>query len=190
MGQALRRASGRIRSSNLEPSSSQVKNVERRPPVVPVEPAGIPKSGKGEAGGPDSEEISAINTDNVLEERDSGYDAMLSQMVGRITTKPGGKLEMGEASVMERYTRPMPKLRNTKPESSLDEEKPVPPGTLNVAQLRRIILLHQGKANDHDKPMDTHQIAKEFRIDAAQVQRIFQFLSLPPEDSSKQKDKQ
>lgn len=36
--------------------------------------------------------------DNVVEERDSQYDAMLSKMVGRIQTKPGGKLEMGEVS--------------------------------------------------------------------------------------------
>lgn len=37
--------------------------------------------------------------DNVIEEqRDSEYDAMLSKMVGRIQTKPGGKLEMGEVS--------------------------------------------------------------------------------------------
>lgn len=37
--------------------------------------------------------------DNAIEEqRDSEYDAMLSKMVGRIQTKPGGKLEMGEVS--------------------------------------------------------------------------------------------
>jgi hypothetical protein len=39
-----------------------------------------------------------INADNVLEERDPKYDAMLSQMAGRISSKPGGKLEMGEVS--------------------------------------------------------------------------------------------
>lgn len=39
-----------------------------------------------------------INADNVLEERDPKYDAMLNHMVGRITSKPGGKLEMGEVS--------------------------------------------------------------------------------------------
>lgn len=35
----------------------------------------------------------------VLEERDPSYEAMLSQMVGKINTKPGGKLEMGEVRV-------------------------------------------------------------------------------------------
>lgn len=39
------------------------------------------------------------NADSVLEERDVKYDAMLSQMAGRIKTKPGGKLEMGEVSL-------------------------------------------------------------------------------------------
>lgn len=34
----------------------------------------------------------------MLEEKDPQYDAMLSQMVGRIQTKPGGKSEMGEVS--------------------------------------------------------------------------------------------
>jgi hypothetical protein len=37
--------------------------------------------------------------DNILEERDPKFDAMLGQMLGRITSKPGGKLEMGEVSL-------------------------------------------------------------------------------------------
>ena len=84
----------------------------------------------------------------------------------------------------ERYDRPMPKLRNTKPDSGY-EETPAPPGTLNVAQLRQIILLHQGKAADHEGPMDIQQIAEKFQVDVVQVQRIVQFLSMPPEDSGK-----
>lgn len=42
------------------------------------------------------EDAARVNAENVLEERDPGYDAMLGQMVGRIQSKPGGKLEMGE----------------------------------------------------------------------------------------------
>ncbi|KAG6766540.1 hypothetical protein NC652_022198 [Populus alba x Populus x berolinensis] len=128
-----------------------------------------------------------INPDNVLEERDTQYDAMLSQMVGRIKSKPGGKLETGEAPVVERYNRPMPKLRNTKPDSGRYEERAVAPGTLNVAQLRHIILMYQGKADDHEGPMNIQQIAEKFRLEVAQVQRILQFLSLPTEDNNKQK---
>ncbi|GKB35718.1 hypothetical protein Tco_0880660 [Tanacetum coccineum] len=126
--------------------------------------------------------------DNVIEEeRDSEYDAMLSKMVGRIQTKPGGKLEMGEAFVVDKYNRPMPKLRNTTTETGGYEQRPAPPGTLNVAQLRQVILLYQGKAEDHNGPMDVNQIAEKFRVDVAQVQRAVQFLSMPPEYFKKQK---
>lgn len=88
---------------------------------------------------------------------------------------------------MERYKRPMPKLRNTKPESGRYEERPTPPGTLNIAQLRQIILLHQGKSDEHDGPLDVGRIAERFRIDVGQVQSILQFVSLPPEDDNKKK---
>ncbi|KAI6693709.1 hypothetical protein NL676_021419 [Syzygium grande] len=40
--------------------------------------------------------VAKTDADYVLEERDPQYDVMLSQMVGRIRSKPGGKLEMGE----------------------------------------------------------------------------------------------
>ncbi|TXG71747.1 hypothetical protein EZV62_000326 [Acer yangbiense] len=183
MGQAFRRATGRIPAS----SSSKTKTaVDRRPPVAPTEEPKISRTAAFD-GGDQSDGNRQVNAENVLEKRDPKYDAMLNQMMGRITTKPGGKLEMGEAFVVERYNRPMPKLRNTKPDSSGYEERPVPPGTLNVAQLRHIMLLHQGKADDHDGPMDVNQIAKKFRVDVMQVQAILQSLSLPPEDNSKQK---
>ncbi|KAL7251917.1 hypothetical protein ACSBR1_013717 [Camellia fascicularis] len=42
-----------------------------------------------------SEVEARINAENILEEQDPQYDAMLGQMVGRIRSKPGGKLEMG-----------------------------------------------------------------------------------------------
>ncbi|XP_059648602.1 uncharacterized protein LOC132294672 isoform X2 [Cornus florida] len=182
MGQAFRRASGRIQSSSVETSSSSSsqlkKAVERRPPPVTVDKLTADKVT------PDS----GINADKIpLEERDSQYDAMLSRMVGRIRAKPGGKLEMGEAIVVEKYNRPMPKLRNTTPDSGRYEGRTAPPGTLNVAQIRHVILLYQGKADDHDGPMNIDQISEKFRVDPEQVQRIVQHLSLPPVNTSKQK---
>ncbi|KAI5572574.1 hypothetical protein POPTR_010G024000v4 [Populus trichocarpa] len=66
------------------------------------------------------------------------------------------------APVVERYDRPMPKLRNTKPDSGRYEERPGSPGTLNVAQLRQIMLLYQGKADDHEGPMNAQQVAEKF----------------------------
>lgn len=98
-------------------------------------------------------------------------------------------LIMKQASVVERYGRPMPKLRNTDIKSSKYEDRPAPPGTINVAQMRHIILLHEGKADDHDGPMGLHQIAERYNVSVAQIQTIFQFLSLPPEDSIREKKK-
>ena len=91
--------------------------------------------------------------------------------------------------MVERYDRPMPKLRNTKPDSSRYEEGSALPGTLNVAQLRHIMLLHQGKADDHSGSMDIHQIAEKFQLEVAQIQQILQFVSLPPEEGNKEKNK-
>lgn len=91
--------------------------------------------------------------------------------------------------MVEKFNRPMPKLRNTKPDFGRNEERPVPAGTLNVAQLRHIILLHEGKADDYNGRMDAHQIAEKFRVNVVQIQTILQFLSLPPENSSKDKNK-
>lgn len=88
---------------------------------------------------------------------------------------------------MESSKRPLPKLRNTTPESTRYEEKPVPQGTLNVAQVRHIMLLYQGKAQDHSGPMSVDEIAKNYRIDVSQVKKITQFLSLLPEVNDKQK---
>ncbi|ERN16979.1 hypothetical protein AMTR_s00057p00205560 [Amborella trichopoda] len=127
----------------------------------------------------------SANEGAVLEERDPGYDAMLSQMVGRIITKPGGKLEMGEAFVVEKYKRPLPKLRDTKADAGRDEKSVVAPGTLNVSQLRQVFFLHQGKDGGS---MGVQQIAEKLRVDAAHVENILRHLSLPPE-SNKETEK-
>lgn len=185
MGQVLRRSSGVVRSSTLERSPPPPsKNIERPPPVAPSDPHISTTDGQDQPSVP-SPDASRIKSDNVLEERDPEYDSMLSKMAGRITTKPGGKLEMGEAFVVERYNRPMPKVRSTKADVGHNEQKAVPPGTLNVTQLQHILLLHQGKADDHDGPMDVHHIAQKFRIDAVEVEKILQFISLPPEETDK-----
>ncbi|XP_042018778.1 uncharacterized protein LOC121766575 [Salvia splendens] len=185
MGQAFRRATGRIGSSAVD-TTSQIRKPIERPPAPPPNPA--PSSISVDKHPSASEDTSRVKAENVLEDRDPQYDSMLNQMVGRIQAKPGGKLEMGEASVVESYKRPLPKLRNTKPESGRYEDWSAPPGTLKIAQLRQIILLHEGKSDEHDGPMDAGQIAERFRIDVAQVQNILQFVSLPPEDDSKKKN--
>ncbi|XP_057430231.1 uncharacterized protein LOC130723268 [Lotus japonicus] len=192
MGQAFRRASGRIRAASEADTSSLSRPkpaVDHRPPtkVAADKSAEISKAAQQDV--LEADDRPRVNVDNILEERDPSYDAMLGQMVGRIKSKPGGKSEMGEAFLVEKYRRPMPRLRNTKPDSGGYEERPVPTGTLNVAQLRQIILLHNGKAEDHNGPMDAHQIAEKFQVDVVQIQRILQFLSEPPEGSKEDKNK-
>ncbi|CAF1705268.1 BnaC03g42110D [Brassica napus] len=187
MGQQLRRAVGKVKEVERFPSSTSRVVVDRR--SFPKEELTAAKSPSTAAvdGVSDEEAQRTTSDDNVLEERDPKYDTMLNQMVGRIKAKPGGKAEMGEASVVESSKRPLPKLRNTTPESTRYEEKPVPQGTLNVAQVRHIMLLYQGKAQDHSGPMSVDEIAKNYRIDVSQVKKITQFLSLPPEVNDKQK---
>ncbi|KAI4342150.1 hypothetical protein MLD38_026805 [Melastoma candidum] len=196
MGQAFRRMGGRVRamaSPPPPPPSSLSKAVGAAPERVvrPAPEVGAEVSRQGSvASGRDRanmDDVQGFNPENLLEERDAEYDAMLSQMVGRIRSKPGGMPEMGEASVVEKYKRPLPKLRNTTPDSGRLEDRPVAPGTLNVAQVKQIILLYQGKSEGQTGPMDTREIAEKFRVDAAHVERIVQFLSLPQDDSIKQK---
>ncbi|KAE9594246.1 hypothetical protein Lal_00001456 [Lupinus albus] len=186
MGQAFRRASGRVRV----PDPKTVVDHRPPPPKYTAEKATEISKAAEKDSLDTADDRPRVNVDNILEDKDPKYDAMLGQMIGKITSKPGGKPEMGEAFVVQKSSRPMPRLRNTKPDSSSYEERPVPTGTLNIAQLRHIILLHEGKADDHNGPMDAHQIAEKFQVDVVQIQRILQFLSKPPEDnSSKDKNK-
>ena len=60
---------------------------------------------------------------------------------------------------VERYNRPMPKLRSTKPYSY--EERPVPAGSLEVARLRHIILLDEYKSTPTQITIYRKQIHKE-----------------------------
>ncbi|CAD5323736.1 unnamed protein product [Arabidopsis thaliana] len=135
MGQQLRRAVGKIKE--VERSSPSRVSIDRR--SLPTEELSAVKSSPSTAAVDGvSDKGRRTSEDNVLEERDPKYDTMLNQMVGRIKAKPGGKAEMGEASVVETSKRPLPKLRNTTPESTRYEENPVPQGTLNVAQVQKI----------------------------------------------------
>ncbi|RRT81347.1 hypothetical protein B296_00017420 [Ensete ventricosum] len=96
-----------------------------------------------------------------------------------------GEKDQGDAGIVERYNRPMPKLRSSREEAGASGQKPLPPGTLSVEQVRQIILLHQGKAVEHPGPMDIQDIANKFGVDAAQVQQITRFMSLPPQDGER-----
>ncbi|KAK4770913.1 hypothetical protein SAY87_031445 [Trapa incisa] len=176
MGQAFRRATVRVRAtSHLDaPKKESVagRRIDLPRPADHANPDDMPR----------------VNAENVLEEKDPQYNAMLSQMVGRIRSKPGGTPEMGNAHVVEKYNRPLPKLRNTRPGSGSLEQQPAPAGTLNAAQLRHVILLSQGKAEDHQGCMDAHQIAEKFRVDVAEIERILRYVSLPLENKKEEKE--
>lgn len=183
MGQTLRRATGWLRSANhtAPTKSSSVKDHKpelfSRPPSqsksqesIPVNnPNWDPKADPNQA--PDS---------NVLEQRDPSYDVMLNEMFGRVKVKPGGPAEMGDAAVVPKYNRPLPKLRNTSVNTGPNGERILAPGTLTVAQLHQMLLLHEGKAENQEKSMDAKGIAERFQLDVLVVQKILHYVSLPP----------
>lgn len=87
--------------------------------------------------------------------------------------------------MVERHNGPMPKLGSSIAEDGARGQKPLPPGSLSVDQVRQTILLHQGKSEDNPGPMDIHNIAKKFGVGAEHVQQIIQFMSLPPEEDKR-----
>ncbi|CAL9756243.1 unnamed protein product [Musa acuminata subsp. burmannicoides] len=187
MGQALRRATGSVRGGRPDPPPPPVQRSPRPANVDPPHPPAASIDGQDPLGIAGAEVTERIKDESgVLEERDPRYDEMLRHMVGKITSRSGGKLEMGEAGIVERYNRPMPKLRSSREEAGASGQKPLPPGTLSVEQVCQIILLHQGKAVDHPGVMDIQDIANKFGVDPGQVQQITQFMSLPPQDGKRE----
>ncbi|XP_062203322.1 uncharacterized protein LOC133905526 [Phragmites australis] len=186
MGQALRRASGRVRRP---PPAPPVK-----PPPPPPPPRASPAAAQDRLGAPSGDDVTTPTKDahGVLEKRDPSYDKMLKHMVGRITTKPGGKPEMGEASIVQRYDRPLPKVRTSKSEPGHSGNRQLPQGALNVEHIQEIIQLYQGKSSSHRGPMSVDDISSKFSVEASVVQNIVQFVSLPqdgdlPHDGDVQK---
>ncbi|WOL18868.1 hypothetical protein Cni_G27665 [Canna indica] len=190
MGQALRRATGSVRLGRPDPPPPPAHRQARPTAVEPPPPSTTSTSGQDQLENSDGEVTSRTKDEGgVLEERDSKYDEMLRHMVGRIKSRPGGKQEIGEAGIVERYNRPMPKLRTSSEQAGASGHKQLPPGTLSIEHVRQIILLHQGKAEDHTRSMGIQDIAKKFGVDAAHVQEIIKFVSLP-EDVGKSKKQQ
>ncbi|KAH9327080.1 hypothetical protein KI387_007258, partial [Taxus chinensis] len=87
------------------------------------------------------------------------------------------------ASIVPKYNRPLPKLRKTSDITGTGGEKILAPGTLNVSQLRQILLLHKGEAENQEKPMEAKDIAVKFQLDVLAVQKILQYVSLPNKSS-------
>ncbi|KAL6842058.1 hypothetical protein ACP4OV_028037 [Aristida adscensionis] len=193
MGQALRRASGRLRPPPPPPPPARHPHPPPPPPppraAAPAASGGAPQDRLDAPSGDDvTTPTKAAN--GVLEERDPSYDEMLKHMVGRITAKPGGKPEMGEASVVQRYERPLPKVRTSKSEPGQSGSRQLPPGALNVVSIQEMIQLYQGKSNNHHGPMSVDDIASKFRIEVSIVRNIVQSVSLPQEENVEKKEEQ
>ncbi|CAN6356381.1 unnamed protein product [Urochloa humidicola] len=188
MGQALRRASGRVRPPPAPSPSARPPPPPPPPPRVPPPAAGGAPQDRVDAPTNGDATAPAKNAHGVLEERDPSYDEMLKHMVGRITTKPGGKPEMGNASVVQRYDRPLPKVRTSKAEPGESGSRQLPSGALNVQHIQEIIQLYQGKSSTHNGPMSVDDIASKFRVEASVVRSIAQFVSLPEDDTVKKKE--
>ncbi|KAJ3681124.1 hypothetical protein LUZ60_015613 [Juncus effusus] len=179
MGQALRRVSGRVRPSAVAPSPAPAKPPSQTPPAT-GRTAAAPQDRVGVS---DSDVASSSKDehDTALDERDQNYDKMLTHMVGRIKAKPGGKLEMGEASIVERYDRPLPKLRTTNAESPGGiQQRPLPAGTLKIEQIHQIMLFYQGKSDGQDSKL-VQEISERFNVDVSVVKNIVKSVSLPKE---------
>ncbi|KAK8953997.1 hypothetical protein KSP39_PZI002171 [Platanthera zijinensis] len=181
MGQTLRRAVGRLpRSVKTGPSPPQSipRNTEELSPAPTDGTAAVQDA----LGVSSLEDISRTKVKgDILEERDPAYDVMLQKMSGTIKSKPGGKLEMGEAIIVQKYKRPLPKVRSSKTKLETPDQKPTVPGTLTIAQVQEIMILKQGKSTDQIGPTEIHDISKRFGVDAALVEKIVQFVSLPSE---------
>ena len=96
---------------------------------------------------------------------------------------------MLQASVVQRYDRPLPKVRTSKADPGQSGSRQLPSGSLNVQHIKEIIQLYQGKSSTHHGPMSVDDIASKFRVEASVVRNIVQFVSLPQEDeTAKKKD--
>ncbi|KAG0501079.1 hypothetical protein HPP92_001151 [Vanilla planifolia] len=171
MGQILRRASGRVPSSKARPPPPPdvSRNAERCPPAQDGDASSVQNRQSVSPSG-DAPKLKVEN--NVLEERDPAYDAMLQKMVGTIKSKSFGKQAIGEEFITQKFNRPLPKLRSSK-ESGVQGQNSLPPGTLTIAQLQEIMLLHQGKSSSQPgAPMEIQQIAQRFGVDEAQIEKI------------------
>ncbi|GLJ05325.1 hypothetical protein SUGI_0016130 [Cryptomeria japonica] len=180
MGQALRRASGKVASSNPKtPTKSSASIQDQNIPQVVVKTASS-ETIEAKSDNWDPKRDPNLEPDS-LEQRDPKYDVMLNELLGRVKTKSGGVAEMGEASIAPRVNRPLPKLRKTSDIIGTGREKILAPGKLNVSQLRQILLLHKGEAENQEQPMDAKDIAEKFQLDVLIVQKILHHVSLPTE---------
>eukprot|EP00252_Welwitschia_mirabilis_P022435 TRINITY_DN6067_c1_g1_i1.p1 TRINITY_DN6067_c1_g1~~TRINITY_DN6067_c1_g1_i1.p1 ORF type:complete len:190 (+),score=55.36 TRINITY_DN6067_c1_g1_i1:255-824(+) len=187
MGQTLRRATGKIKSSSsMTPPRSYPKNVEntesfKRRTLESIEPI-IPDKKNWDI---HSNDVPGSST---LEEKDPKYEAMLNELTGRVRVTSVPTTEVKEGMPMT-TTRPLPKKRT--PEAGGEKSAVLPPGTIDVPRLRQILLLHEGKAENQKLPLDADSIAEKYQLDVLVVQKLLNYVSLavPVEPEEKKEEK-
>lgn len=93
-----------------------------------------------------------------------------------------------QAHVSAEFRRPKPMNRHTSAATGPDEEKVVTSGSLNIAGIREVLLLHQGLSEGQEKPLDAEALSKKYNVDVELLEGLFRYTTLPapqtPEDSS------
>lgn len=79
----------------------------------------------------------------------------------------------------------MPKLRNTKAGAEQAESRAPPPGTLDIAKLKELLLAHQEISNDPRGVIDSRRLAEKFKIDTEEIEKVLQHVSLPQDNTEK-----
>ncbi|KAG0612315.1 hypothetical protein M758_6G018100 [Ceratodon purpureus] len=110
---------------------------------------------------------------------DPKYSMMVQQVVGKISTRPGGNQEMGNAHVTAEFRRPKPANRHTSAATGPDEEHVVATGTLNLAGIQEALRLYQGLGEGQEKPLDVKTLAAKFNVDAVLLEKVLLYTSLP-----------
>ncbi|MCO5567458.1 hypothetical protein L7F22_021149 [Adiantum nelumboides] len=94
------------------------------------------------------------------------YSKMVKELAGSVTTK-----QAGEDVQEHTYSRrPLPRARNTT-NTGFGEGSSVPPGKLNLAQIRQVLLSYQGLVKG-EKPMSAEALAKKYNVDVVLLERV------------------
>ncbi|MCO5611137.1 hypothetical protein L7F22_065387 [Adiantum nelumboides] len=162
MGQALKKLGGGRSSSRIVPHKTHQQPAESRfqdPTLRGHLPGDVH---------PDPPYPDAIPQDQEREWDRSSlmYSKMVKELAGSVTTK-----QAGEDVQEHTYSRrPLPRARNTT-NTGFGEDSSVPPGKLNLAQIRQVFLSYQGLVKG-EKPMSAEALAKKYNVDVVLLERV------------------
>ncbi|KAH7439876.1 hypothetical protein KP509_04G079800 [Ceratopteris richardii] len=171
MGQALRKL-GSARSSRIAPSKA---------PHAPAESRFEDPRLKGHLTGdvnpdrPVTPDPSVIpDQDREWDRSDPVYSTMVKKLAANVVTKKVHEVSDQEQTYAR---RPLPKIRNTR-STSFDEESAVPPGKLNLGQIREVFRSYQGLILG-EKPMSVEELAGKYKVDVVLLKKVLQLHAIP-----------